>query len=198
MARLIIEKDDTGLHAIVQQSSPSLTRQDDCFHLRFDIGGDSFTAVMTPAELQALGLQCIAHMPSLMPQVSVASVEEAIRYPARRIKELDDRSIQILLRECQSDVLVDFFWYMKDADLIKLVLRNMSQRAAEMLMDDLDRTWRGKNPDSALEAYARRGREAVTETMTIVRRLIDEGQIPDVETSLTTEEIDALLAGVAQ
>lgn len=180
MPKLTLEKDDSGLHVTVQQAVPSLAKDGEHFRLRFDVGTDSFTAVLSPAALQTLGLQCIAHLPALAPQMSVASVEDAIRLPARLLKELDDRSIQLLLRECQSDDLINFLWYMKDAELLKLMLRNLSQRAAEMLMDDLDQTWRGKNPDDTLAIHAKRGREAVEEIMTIVRRLIDEGQLPDV------------------
>ena len=184
MPRLNIEKDESGLrvtvHDAVLSLLPDAVPDSRNVQLRIDVGNDSFVALLTPSALQTLGLQCVALMPQLGPQYTVAGVEDAYRLPARLLKELDDRSIQLLLRECQSDSLIDFLWYMKDADLIKLMLRNMSERAAEMMMDDLDRGWRGKNPDRALVVHARRGRDAVQVVMSIVRRLIAEGQLPDV------------------
>ena len=180
MPKLILEKDDSGLRLSLRDAVPSIAPDGRNFLLRFDLGSDSVTAELTPAALQTLGLQCVALMPQLAPQYTVASVEDAFRLPARLLKELDDRSIQLLLRELQSDWLIDFFWYMKDGELIKLMLRNMSARAAEMMMDDLDQRWRGKNPDRALAAQAQCGRAATAEIMAIVRRLIGEGQLPDI------------------
>lgn len=184
MSKLIFEKDESGLRITLRDATPSIARaaiaDGEHFLLRFDLGSDSVSAELTPAALQILGLQCVALMPQLGPQYTVASVEDACRLPARLLNELDDRSIQRLLRELQSDSLIDFLWYMKDAGLIKLMLRNMSERAAEMLMDDLNTQWRGKNPDQALATYARRGREAVQDVMAVVRRLIAEGLLPDV------------------
>ena len=180
VSRLTMEKDEKEFHVSARNVSASVEKSVEGFKVRFDMEEGSFTALMTLAELQSLGLQCVVHIPSLMPEMSLRSKEDAVRHPARLLKELDDRSIQILLRECQSDVLVDFLWYMKDADLLKLVLRNMSQRAAEMLMEDIEGKWSGKNPDSTLDAHAKLGRTAVEEIMGIVLRLADEGQVVDI------------------
>ena len=184
MSRLSLEKDDDGVRVTVRDAVPHLVRQASAdgerIELRIEVDGAALIAQLTPAALQTLGLQCVALMPQLAPQYTVAGSEDAYRLPARLIRELDDRSIQILLRECQSDTLIDFLWYMKDVALLKLVLRNLSQRAAEMMMDDLDVRWRGKNPDATLEANARRGRDAVREIMDIVRRLIAASAIDDV------------------
>lgn len=184
MTQYTLEKNDEGLCLTLHSPTVDLAKESasdgERFRLSLAVGPDRVVALLSPAALQVLGLQCVAHLPSLAPQFAVPDAEEAHRLPARWLKELDDRSIQILLRECQSDTLIDFLWYMKDADLLKLMLRNLSQRAAEMLMDDLDTTWRGKNPDRALAPYAKRGRDAVQEIMTIVRRLADEGQLPDL------------------
>ncbi len=168
------------MHVIMQQAVPTISKEGEHFQLRFDLGHDSFTVLMTPVALQALGLQCIALVPATAPEMSSKSVGDAVRQPAHLLKKLDDRSIQILLRESQLDTLIDFLWYMKDAELLKLILRNMSQHAAEMLMEDIDQSWHGKNPDNTLDANAKRGREAVVTTIATVRRLIAEGHIADV------------------
>ena len=81
--------------------------------------------------------------------------------------DLDDRAIQLLLREIQSDSLI---LAMKGASetLREKIFKNMSQRASEMLRDDLES--RGPVRVSEVENEQK-------EILKIVRRLADEGQI---------------------
>ncbi|MDR2165790.1 MAG: flagellar motor switch protein FliG [Zoogloeaceae bacterium] len=81
--------------------------------------------------------------------------------------DLDDRSLQLLLREIQSDSLV---LALKGAseELRAKIFKNMSQRAAEMLKEDLES--RGPVRVSEVEAEQK-------EILKAVRRLADEGQI---------------------
>lgn len=168
-------------------------------------GNDLAQIELSPTALQSLVLQALASMPHLEPRYTVPDLAEAQRRPARILLEFDDRSIQLLMREVQSDALIDFLWYMKDAALIKRILENMSKRAAEMLMDDLNETWFGKNPDTVLDVFARRGQAAIAEIMSLCEKLIAEGQIPNFlehlipeETpNLTADQVDALLTKAA-
>lgn len=156
---------------------------------------------LTPAALQSLVMQCLALMPSIEPRYAIPDIAEAHRRPARILLEFDDRSIQLLLRETQSDTLLDFLWYMADGVLIKRILDNMSGRAAEKLMDDLNENWFGKNPDTVLDVFAKRGQAAIAEIMSLCEKLIAEGQmpnflenlIPEKKPDLTADEVDALL-----
>jgi flagellar motor switch protein FliG len=81
--------------------------------------------------------------------------------------DLDDRGIQLLLREVQSDSLI---LSLKGATepLREKIFKNMSQRAAEMLREDLES--RGPVRLSEVESEQK-------EILKIVRRLADEGQI---------------------
>jgi len=81
--------------------------------------------------------------------------------------KLDDRGIQAMLREIQTDQLVVA---LKGADpeLREKIFRNMSQRAAESLREDLDS--RGPVRVSEVEAQQK-------ELLKVVRRLADEGQL---------------------
>lgn len=81
--------------------------------------------------------------------------------------EIDDRSIQLILREVQSDSLI---LALKGAspELREKIFKNMSQRAAEMLREDLE----SKGPVRLSEVEAEQ-----KEILKIVRRLADEGQI---------------------
>lgn len=80
---------------------------------------------------------------------------------------VDDRGIQTLLREVQSDQLVAA---LKGADpaLREKIFRNMSQRAAETMREDLD----SKGPVRLSEVETEQ-----KEILKTVRRLADEGQI---------------------
>ncbi len=81
--------------------------------------------------------------------------------------DVDDRGIQLLLREVQSESLI---LALKGApeELREKVFKNMSQRAAEMLRDDLE----SKGPVRLSEVEAEQ-----KEILKIARRLADEGQI---------------------
>ena len=83
------------------------------------------------------------------------------------LAQLDDKGIQALLKEVQSESLVIA---LKGAtpELRELVFRNMSTRAAESLREDLES--RGPVRLSEVEAEQK-------EMLKIVRRLADEGQI---------------------
>ena len=81
--------------------------------------------------------------------------------------DVDDRGIQLLLREVQSDSLIVA---LKGAppELREKIFKNMSQRAAEMLREDLD----SKGPVRLSEVEAEQ-----KEILKVARRLADEGQI---------------------
>lgn len=83
------------------------------------------------------------------------------------LNDLDDRSIQLLLREVQSESLI---LALKGAtpELREKIFKNMSSRAAEMLRDDLE----AKGPVRLSEVEAEQ-----KEILKVVRRLADEGQI---------------------
>jgi flagellar motor switch protein FliG len=83
------------------------------------------------------------------------------------LNALDDRAIQTLLREVQSESLIVA---LKGAeqDLREKIFKNMSSRAAEMLREDLE----AKGPVRVSEVEAEQ-----REILKVVRRLADEGQI---------------------
>jgi flagellar motor switch protein FliG len=83
------------------------------------------------------------------------------------LEKIDDKGIQALLKEVQSESLVIA---LKGAtpELREKVFKNMSSRAAETLREDLES--RGPVRLSEVEAEQK-------EMLKIVRRLVDEGQI---------------------
>ena len=83
------------------------------------------------------------------------------------LNRLDDRAIQLLLREVANDSLIVALKG-ADAELRERIFRNMSQRAAETLREDLE----SKGPVRLSEVEAEQ-----KEILKTVRRLADEGQI---------------------
>ncbi|MCP5279366.1 MAG: flagellar motor switch protein FliG [Thiobacillus sp.] len=83
------------------------------------------------------------------------------------ILELDDRSVQLLLREVQSETLI-IALKGTSQDLKDKIFKNMSSRAAEALKEDLE----AKGPVRLSEVEAEQ-----KEILKIVRKLVDEGQI---------------------
>jgi flagellar motor switch protein FliG len=83
------------------------------------------------------------------------------------LEKIDDKGIQLVLKEVQSESLVVA---LKGAtpEMREKVFRNMSSRAAETLREDLE----GRGPVRVSEVEAEQ-----KEMLKIVRRLADEGQI---------------------
>jgi flagellar motor switch protein FliG len=81
--------------------------------------------------------------------------------------DVDDRGIQVILREISTDTLV---LALKGADtaLQEKIFKNMSKRASELLRDDLE----AKGPVRVSEVE-----DAQKEILNVARRLADEGEI---------------------
>ncbi|EXI68100.1 MAG: Flagellar motor switch protein FliG [Candidatus Accumulibacter adjunctus] len=127
------------------------------------------------------GVRTVAEMLNFMGTANETAVLDSIReydpdlaqqildemFVFENLLDLDDRAIQLLLREIQSESLI---LAMKGATeaLREKIFRNMSQRASEMLREDLES--RGPVRVSEVEAEQK-------EILKVVRRLADEGQI---------------------
>ncbi len=105
------------------------------------------------------------HLKSYDPEMAQKIMDEMFVF--EDIMEIDDRGIQLLLREVQSDSLIVA---LKGAteDMREKIFKNMSQRAAEMMREDLE----SKGPVKLSEVEAQQ-----KEILLVVRRLADEGQI---------------------
>ncbi len=81
--------------------------------------------------------------------------------------EIDDRGIQLVLREVQSESLIIALKGASE-ELREKIFKNMSKRASEMMREDLE----AKGPVRLSEVEANQ-----KEILKIVRRLADEGQV---------------------
>jgi flagellar motor switch protein FliG len=83
------------------------------------------------------------------------------------IIDIDDKGIQIILREVQSEMLIVALKGTTD-EMRDKIFKNMSSRAAEMMKEDLE----SKGPVKLSEVESQQ-----KQILQIVRRLSDEGQI---------------------
>lgn len=127
------------------------------------------------------GVRTAAEILNFMPGNQEASAIESIRqfdpelaqkildqmFVFENLLDLDDRSIQMLLKEVQSETLIIALKGSSE-ELREKIFKNMSQRAAETMREDLEA--KGPVRVSEVEAHQK-------EILKIVRRLADEGQI---------------------
>lgn len=147
------------------------------FSLCFDLPGCRAEFALDETQVRALGLLCLHHFPDIEPRYAVPSEEEAFRLPARVFGLVDDRSLQILIRETQFDDLITFLWYMKDEELARRFFRNISGRAGEMLFEDLEARYGHLHPDTAPQVYVEKARAATLKIIETFSRLANEGQV---------------------
>ncbi len=127
------------------------------------------------------GLKRAADILNLMDSASEGAILDQIRehdealgsriqelmFTFENLLELDDRSVQRMLREVTNEQLVAALKG-APAEIKSLVVRNMSKRAAEALEEDLE----AKGPMRVSEVEA-----AQKEILAVVRRLADEGEV---------------------
>jgi len=83
------------------------------------------------------------------------------------IIDIDDKGIQVMLREVQSETLIVALKG-TTAEMREKIFKNMSSRAAEMMKEDLE----SKGPVKLSEVEAQQ-----KQMLQVVRRLADEGQV---------------------
>ena len=105
------------------------------------------------------------HLKSYDPDMAQKIMDQMFVF--ENILDIEDRGIQLLLREVQSDSLIIALKGASE-EMREKIFKNMSQRAAEMMREDLE----SKGPVKLSEVEAQQ-----REILTIVRRLADEGQI---------------------
>lgn len=127
------------------------------------------------------GVRAVAEILNFMPGPAETSVIDGVKefdselaqkivdemFIWENLLELEDRGIQLLLKEVESEALILALKGSSDA-LREKIFGNMSQRAGEMLREDLEA--KGMVRVSEVEAKQK-------EIITIVRRLAEEGQI---------------------
>ncbi len=127
------------------------------------------------------GVRAAAEILNFMPGAKEAAIVESVKefdadlaqkivdemFVWENLLTLDDRGIQMLLKEVQSESLI-LALKGSSEELREKIFSNMSQRAGEMLREDLEA--KGMVKVSEVEAQQK-------EILKVVRRLADEGQL---------------------
>lgn len=127
------------------------------------------------------GIKVAAEIMNFMTGDNEASVMEGLRnyddemaqkimdemFVFDNILDIDDKGIQVMLREVQSEMLIIALKGASE-EMRDKIFKNMSSRAAEMMREDLE----SKGPVKLSEVEAQQ-----KQILQIVRRLADEGQI---------------------
>jgi len=131
------------------------------------------------AVLELLMRQASALLPSPNPELTSPEVDNSWRETAWPLRQLSNNAWQLLLREVQAESLICVLWYLKDIKIAKAVMRNMSERAAAMLTEDMVEKYNGCNPDTlaAEDSRIKGAREGLKEMLEVLNRLVREGQI---------------------
>lgn len=98
----------------------------------------------------------------------------------RTLSKLDNRGIQLWLRELTSAGLLNGLWYLNDFELLKRVCANMSSQASGVLIELLGSDEYCINPEHAPTVLRERGEEAVREMLDAARLLVESEAIEDI------------------
>jgi len=163
---------------IASDIEPQLTQiNDNEFTLQIDSDDINLSLTLNAFQIQTLGLKCVHYIPDIEPRFAVATEEEVYRLPAKMIGQLEDREIQTLLRELQSDEIKQFLWYMKDSkEIVNKFLNNMSQRAKDMMIEDIDDFYKILHPDSAPMKHTEKARKSTEKLVNLVHRYQQSGE----------------------
>ncbi len=129
------------------------------------MGGVQMAADMLNFMGSAVETSAVANIREYDPELAQKIQDKMFTFD--NVLDIDDRGIQLLMREIQSDSLIVALKGTSQA-LREKIFKNMSQRAAEMLREDLE----AKGPVKLSEVEGEQ-----KEILKIVRRLADEGQI---------------------
>lgn len=163
---------------IANNLDPQLTQiNENEFLLQIDSEDVELSLTLNAFQIQTLGLKCVHYIPDVDLRFAVAAEEEVYRLPAKMISQLEGREIQTLLRELQSDEIKQFLWYMKDSkDIVQKFLNNMSQRAKEMMIEDIDDYYNALHPDSAPLKHTIKARKATEKLLNLVHHYQQTGE----------------------
>ena len=158
---------------------PILTKLNDTnFLLEIKTDDIQLSLQLTKLQIQNIGLKCVQYMPDIEPSFAIKSEEDVYRIPAKVMDLFTDRELQKILREVDMADFQLFLWYMKDnTSLFDKILDNLSQRAADMLKEDMADCYGDQHPDTAQTSLTLNARKATQNIMKVVQRLQSAGEI---------------------
>lgn len=135
-----------------------------------DLFRDIIKAIPERVKSDSLFWDLISLRPELLnPELFQETNDQALKDSLQRISEMSNKDIQLLLRESQSEVLIWALWFIQNDQVEQAIFKNMSDRAAEMLRDDVqvNRDECGLPEEASLSCRAR-GRLACIEQVKLL------------------------------
>jgi len=129
------------------------------------LGGIPATAAIMNYMNAELEISIMSKLSDLNPKIAQQVIDEMFVFD--NIVDIDDRHIQTILRSVPSEALIVALKGVKN-EVKEKILKNMSQRAADMMQEDLE----VKGPVRLSEVEKQQ-----KEILKIIRRLSDEDQI---------------------
>jgi len=90
---------------------------------------------------------------------------------------LDDYNLRKLIREIESNLWVDFLWYLNDARLSRKVFSFNSPHICNTLIRDWSNRWENVKVESASESQLKKGLIAMQKVIGTFRQMVENGQI---------------------
>lgn len=151
--------------------------------LRFSEAGSSLVLSLERDQIDALAAICAA--PPDRPSANPADIPPTSpTQVGLALLRLDNLGMQMWLREISAETLINGLWYLKNADLIRFVTRNMALRAAQGLVEDLETRWHGVNPVTASDTNRDIGEAAIQIFIVVLDKLIQQGRCANLSGDL--------------
>lgn len=148
------------------------------FTLQIDSNDIQLSLNLNAAQIQMLGLKCVHYIPDIAPTLAVDSEDDMLRIPVKALITLDDRELQHIMREAQPDDIRQLLWFMQDTEsFADKFLTNMSQRAADVMRDDLESYYGDQHPNTAESRRTEKARKATQNILNIANNLQSTGEI---------------------
>ncbi|NOQ93408.1 MAG: hypothetical protein GQ547_02100 [Methylophaga sp.] len=163
----------------ISNVEPQLTKiNDNEFLLEVDSDDVQLSLKLNALQVQTFGLTCVHHIPEMETRFSNVTEEDIYRIPVKVFNFFTDRELQTILRESQADDFQLFYWYMQDStELMQKFINNMSQRAAEILVDDVKYLFESRHPDNAPIHQVKLARKATENIIKLVHSLQLSGEV---------------------
>ena len=169
----------------VELTSPTFTLlkvlESGCICFEFKQEGTIVQVHLPVAHAGALSQQTDQLINNQKERLSLLEEAETWRTRALVLNELGDRSLQVLLRECQADGLLEALWFLNNRAFAKKVFKNMSERAAKLLAEDLFSKFYNVKHKGAGEQRLRSGLKETQTLLEILEQLRAEGLVEEGE-----------------
>jgi hypothetical protein len=92
----------------------------------------------------------------------------------QQLLALPEPDLRNLLRKLEHNMLRDALWALRSLALLQAIVAQLSPAAASLMLDDLEQTWWGCNPDYATLVQQQSGQQAIAVLAATLQRTVSE------------------------